>query len=256
MTFNVCGLPTAYQPVARRAPGFCRRIEEADLDVVNLQEVWTRAALEVIRAHLPSFPYVAWRRGIGGQPAGGLATFSRHPIGRVRYTSFRRARPPAGTLRFRIKRTINTFLQGVLVVEQPGPGVTVANTHLSANKDGDWSAGNRYYPFQAAQLRLLHAAVPRNGGLTILTGDFNVAACGPLYPKVVDDGRWRDPFEDGGPITFHREFLPPGSTGHRIDYLLCSPPTYPVVETGLMFTTADPDFLSDHVALTARIALG
>jgi hypothetical protein len=138
--------------------------------VINLQEVWTRSALEVIRANLPSFPYVAWRPGIGRQPAGGLATFSRHPIGRVSYTSYFRAVPPAGGLRFRLKRALNTFLQGVLVVDLPGPGVTIANTHLTANKDGDWSAGNRYFPFQAAQLRRLHAAVPATDRLTVLTG--------------------------------------------------------------------------------------
>jgi exonuclease III len=253
VTFNVCGLPTAYRPVADRAPGFCRELERHDLDVVNLQEVWTRSALKVIRANLPSLPYVAWRRGIGGQPAGGLATFSRHPIGRVSYTSFRRALPPSGGLRFRVRRTINTFLQGVLVVDLPGAGVTLANTHLTANKDGDWSAGNRHFPFQAAQLRRLHAAVPASDRPTVLTGDFNVAACGPLYPDVVDNGRWHDPFAPDGPITFHREFLPPGSTGHRIDYLLCSPSTYPVVETGLLFTRPEPDYLSDHVALRARL---
>jgi len=252
LTFNVCGLPTAYTPIADRAPGFCRELEQHDLDVINLQEVWTRSALEVIRANLPSFPYVAWRPGIGRQPAGGLATFSRHPIGRVSYTSYRRAVPPVGGLRFRLKRTLNTFLQGVLVVDLPGPDVTIANTHLTANKDGDWSAENRYFPFQAAQLRRLHAAVPATDRLTVLTGDFNVAACGPLYPAIVDGGRWRDLFESG-PVTFHREFLPPGSGGHRIDYLLCSPSTYPVRETGLLFTTGDPEFLSDHVALRARI---
>ncbi len=98
-TLNVCGLPwsqSSLPPLAHRAVEFGRRLEESGLDVVNLQEVWGRRGLAVIRAQLPSFPHVAWRRGVAGQPAGGLVTFSRRPVGAVSYTSFRGARPDAG----------------------------------------------------------------------------------------------------------------------------------------------------------------
>ena len=129
-----------------------RRLEESGLDVVNLQEVWGRRALAVIRAQLPSFPYVAWRRGVHGQPAGGLVTFSRRPVGAVSYTSFHGAPPDAGGIPFRVRRAVNSLLQGVLTVELVGLGTVVANTHLTANKDGDWSAGNRYHALQRRQV--------------------------------------------------------------------------------------------------------
>jgi endonuclease/exonuclease/phosphatase family metal-dependent hydrolase len=81
-TFNVAGLPSALAPLRRRAPLFCQYLQ--DVDVLNLQEVWTARALATVRAHLPAFPHVAGRRG-------GLATLSRHPFAAMRYTSFRRA---------------------------------------------------------------------------------------------------------------------------------------------------------------------
>ena len=114
---------------------------------------------------------------------------------------------------------------------------------------------------------MLHAALrrARTAGtqLMIVTGDFNIASDGPLYPLIVEGGLWRDPFAATDPVTFHAEFLPPGSSEHRIDYLLVSGDAvrFPVIDTGLLF--AEPlalpggrrMYLSDHVALTARIGL-
>jgi endonuclease/exonuclease/phosphatase family metal-dependent hydrolase len=279
-SFNVCGLPSALPPLTQRAAEFCRRFEESDLDVLNLQEVWGRGALATIRAGLPSFPFVACRRGLAGLPGGGLVTLSRRPLTAVSYTPFRGARPDRGSLRFRVKRAVNSRLQGVLTAELAGLGVVVANTHLTANKDGDWSAGNRYFSFQRQQVGMLHAALRRAGAagptstgaagpttagtaLMIVTGDFNIASDGPLYPLIVDGGAWRDPFAATDPVTFHVEFLPPGCAAHRIDYVLIhgDPARFAVLDSGPMFTepVALPDgrrmYLSDHVALTAGVAL-
>ena len=61
--------------------------------------------------------------------------------------------------------------------------------HLTANKDGDWSAANRYHDFQRRQVEIMHAAVRRartaDTELMIVTGDFNIAGSGPLYPLIV-----------------------------------------------------------------------
>jgi len=235
-----------------RADGFCPYFEESGVEVLHFQEVWTRRALAALRARLPSYPFVAWRRGIAGQPAGGLATFSRLPLGAVSYTSFRGAWPDRGGLRFRVVRAVNSALQGVLAVELAGLATVVANTHLTANKDGDWSAGNRHLGFQRTQVARLQAALGRAGtDLVVVAGDFNIASDGPLYPLLVDG--WRDPFAATDPVTYHAAFLPPGASGHRIDYLLVRGGR--VIHSGLLF--AGPDgrgrYLSDHVALTATV---
>lgn len=61
-------------------------------------------------------------------------------------------------------------------------------------------------------------------------------------------------------MTYQAEFLPPGSSAHRIDYVLVSGEErrYPIVHSAPMF--AEPHgpervFLSDHVGLTVRIGL-
>jgi endonuclease/exonuclease/phosphatase family metal-dependent hydrolase len=194
--------------------------------------------------------------------------FSRLPLGAVSYRSFRGARPSAGSLRFRAKRAIQSLLQGVLATEVAGSDslrAVIANTHLTANKDGDWSADNRYHAFQRTQLGMVHTVLgkARTTELTIVTGDFNIASDSPLYPLIVDGGAWHDPFAATDPVTYHLDFLPPGSTAHRIDYLLVSgdPATFPVTGAEPLFTgpVARPDgrarYLSDHVALTARVAV-
>ena len=128
MTFNVCGLPSSLLPLPERAVEFGRRIDESDVDVLNLQEVWFRPTLHAIRAGLPNFPHIAWRRALGGRPAGGLVTFSRHPLSTVEYSSYAGTRPSAGGLRFRVKRAFNGLMQGVLTTRLAGRRTLIANT--------------------------------------------------------------------------------------------------------------------------------
>jgi exonuclease III len=257
-TLNICGLPwsqSKLDPLAVRAAGFGRQLDESDLDVINLQEVWALHQIDTLRANLPSFPHVAWRRGLHGQPAGGLATFSRRPVSGISYKSFRGSVPRKGGLQFRAKRAINGTLQGVLTMEVAG--VPVANTHLTANKDGDWSDGNRYHNFQRTQLNMLHAVLRRLATRpSIVTGDFNIPSYSSLYPLIVDGGAWQDPFADTNPVTFHPEFLPPGNTGERIDYaLVADPEDHSVVRDSrvLFAEPVDGGYLSDHMGLAIRI---
>jgi endonuclease/exonuclease/phosphatase family metal-dependent hydrolase len=251
LTLNVCGLPSPIGPLRARVDELGRRIEAAGPDVVNLQEVWTRRSLSRVRAALPSFGFAAWRRGVAGQPAGGLVTLSRTPLESVSYSSFRGARVGSGGgVRFRARLALNTRMQGVLTCRL-GNGTAIANTHLTANRDGDWSAANRHYAFQRSQLALLHAAVRRlPADRVLLSGDFNVAAGGPLYPLIVDEGAWHDPFLADDPPTFQAALLPSGRS-KRIDYVLVR--NAEVVETALLDTGPGPAFVSDHIGLLARI---
>jgi endonuclease/exonuclease/phosphatase family metal-dependent hydrolase len=250
LTFNICGLPSTLAPLARRAAVFGRLIEESDIDVVNLQEVWTARQLATIRLHLPSFQHVAWRRGLVGQPRGGLVTLSRTPVSAVAYCSLRGAASPTGGSRFRLRTALNSRLQGMLTVIVNG--VSVTNTHLTANHDGDWSSGNRHFLFQRRQLELLHTWLRgQSAEVAVVTGDFNIASDGPLYNSIVDD-EWHDPFVDTDPATYHLEFLPAGARAHRIDYVLVRGE---VVDSGTMFAErVDGLWMSDHVGLTATIA--
>lgn len=267
-SLNVCcGLASALPPPKERAVEFCRRLDESDVDVVNVQEVWTPGLFRAIRAQLPSFPFVARATGVAGQPAGGLASFSRLPLQSVTYQSFRGSRPRAAGPLFRANRALWSRLQGTLTFELAGRRTVVGNVHLTANKDGDWSADNRHHLFQRTQLEMFHQALQQarrpDTELVIASGDLNVPDSAPLYPLVVDGGAWRDPFHAVGRPTFHPELLPSGASAHRVDYLLVAGDAerHPVTETGLLFAEpvrlagGDLSYLSDHLGLTARVVL-
>jgi exonuclease III len=272
-SLNIGGLFNRLPPLAARAATFGGWFERHDIDVVNLQEVWTRRQLAIVATGLPSYRLVAWRPGVAGQPAGGLATFSRlavQPGSAVAFTPFRGVRARVGNPWFRARMAVNGRLRGLLtvpLVTRTGEPVLIAQTHLTANRDGDWSAGNRHHRFQRDQLAELHRILDRilDGfatPLAVLTGDFNVSASGPLYPDAVTGDGWLDPFAGRELATFRIELLPPGRTAHRIDYLLYrgDQGRYLVREAAALFVdrlpvAGVPAFVSDHCGLLARIGV-
>ncbi|MFG1927007.1 endonuclease/exonuclease/phosphatase family protein [Cryptosporangium sp. NPDC048952] len=252
-TLNICGLPTVLSglpPLAVRAAEIGRRLEASDVDLLNVQELWGRRGLATLRRHLPSFEHVARHPAISGGPAGGVATFSRHPLGRAHYRSFAGTAPRTSTARFRAGRALNARRQGTLAVTMGD--TLVVNTHLTANKDGRWTTDNRYFHFHRDQLERLHAFVEEQPTAlrTILTGDFNIASRSPLDPFVTEDGAWHDPFEHTDLTTFRAEFLPHGSTVHRIDYILLKGAT--ALDAKPLF---DDEVLSDRIGLTVGLEL-
>jgi exonuclease III len=257
-SLNVGGVHRGFPPLTARAPVFGRWFSEHDVDVINFQEVWTRGRLAVLRSALPSYPYVAWRRG-AGHPAGGLATFSRLPVTGVSYTAFRGMGPDSGGRLFRLLLAVNSRLQGVLTVDlatRTGESAVVANTHLTANRDGDWSAGNRHRGLQRAQLDAFHRVLAGVvAPVVVAGGDLNIAS-GSGH-DIVRPG-WRDPFQEADRPTFHAAFLPPGRPTRRIDHLLVR--GAPVLAATVLFV--DPSqvgggtaLLSDHCGLLVRLGV-
>ncbi|MFC0111791.1 endonuclease/exonuclease/phosphatase family protein [Kibdelosporangium aridum] len=254
------GLRSRGAPARSRAVEFCRRLTDLDVDVLLLQEVWTRSLLRFIGACLPSLPHVAWRPGLAGQPAGGLAVFSRRTLCAPTYTAFTKTRPGNGNPVFRGKSAVSCRLQGVLTVRTADGELVLGNTQLTANRDGDWSQANRHHRIHRQQVRIVHDAMRTAGAhtapLSVLGGDFNIASTSPLYPLIVDNGAWHDPFALTDQPTYRAEYLPTGRTANRIDYLLVS--GQPVTSADLIL--AEPvhldsgtSFLSDHLAPRIRL---
>ncbi len=265
-TLNIGGLRHPREPLLtlpERAPELCRRLDDSPIDVLNVQEVFDRRYFRVLRTHLRSYPYVAYRPGLVG-PAGGLVTFSRLPLGRAAYRSFRGAHAARGDLRFRLRQIVVSALKGVLLVDLVDAPVTIASTHLTANRDGDWSPGNRFFELHRGQLRRLDRAL-RHGRpteLTVVTGDYNIASDSVHYPSIVDHGARRDPFATTDPTTFHAVFLPAGEPPHRIDYVLLvgDEERFRVRDAQTLFpapVTIDgvPTYLSDHIGLVVTVEL-
>ncbi|PBC75560.1 endonuclease/exonuclease/phosphatase family metal-dependent hydrolase [Streptomyces sp. TLI_235] len=267
-TLNVCcGLRNSLRPVKERAAEICARVEQTDVDVLNLQEVWTPGLLGFLRGRLPSFPHVACSTGVFGRPMGGLVAFARVPVQSVAFRSFRATRPDRGNPLFRAGGAVTAGLQGVLTYELTGRRTILGNAHLSANRDGDWSAGNRHEALQRAQLRAVHEALRRAGRsdtrLALLVGDFNLPSTCGLYRRAVDGGAWRDPFAAADLPTFHAPLLPAGARAHRVDYVLVQgdPGRHPVTAADLLLTepvrlpSGAASYLSDHMAQLVRVAM-
>ena len=125
-------------------------LNRSNFDVVCLQEILWRWSLAELRDICSSFPHVAYAAH-GPAITGGLVTLSRWPIAEHRYVVYQ-----VRTARRRPR--VDWFLRkGLLITrfEIASHIVTVVNTHLIANSDGDWSRTNRYSVALRAELHQL-----------------------------------------------------------------------------------------------------
>lgn len=92
-------------------------------------------------------------------------------------------RPKAGG--WRSLNQVRARLKGALVTRLARPRLCVVNTHPVANKDGDWSRANRFYPLHQAQLAALARIVRGIRIPAVMCGDFNVDRGSSLFAEFV-----------------------------------------------------------------------
>ncbi|TDC33513.1 endonuclease/exonuclease/phosphatase family protein [Kribbella albertanoniae] len=255
-SLNTRGMPLRGSRLGERYAAIGAVFEASDVDVVNFQEVLTYYHLRQLVRAMPSYRFASYRRSAAG-PAGGLLTLSRTPIARTGYRRFPMpvAADAAGLPRL---SRLKASLKGVLLTSLPG--VTVANTHLLANFDGDWSETNRYYRLHQGQLAALGRTVASIDVPVILSGDFNIARDSSLYGDFIRDTGLVDAFGADCPPTFHASYLHSNQTAHCIDFLLLSDPSITIEAAQLTFTEqlpmpGGPDYLTDHLGLQVSLAL-
>ncbi|MEU5281728.1 endonuclease/exonuclease/phosphatase family protein [Streptomyces asoensis] len=146
LTMNA--LYTGDVPARLRALGAA--LDRSDHDVVCLQEVMYRRHVRLIRRAAPGYRYAA----CSGTALlkGGLVLLSRWPISRYRFVRYPTTGPVRGELLMRKGAQ-------VAYVATPTGELAVVNTHLSANRDDDWSPANRYTRIAAGELARLTALV-------------------------------------------------------------------------------------------------
>ena len=227
--------------------------EAGDADVVCVQEVFTYWHLRLLTRRMSSFCHVSYRPSAVG-PAGGLVTFSRLPVSASAYRGF--GLPPRAPGISRLTR-FEGSVKGALVTRLRGSGLSVINTHLVANRDGDWSEANRYYPVHRAQLDALTRAIRAAPAPAVVCGDFNVDRDSPLFAAFVISTGLTDTFDGSCPATFRAEFLPAGATPHCIDFILATDggmaETATVLFAGKTPLPGGPGYLSDHLGLCAKL---
>ncbi|WP_433608033.1 endonuclease/exonuclease/phosphatase family protein [Dactylosporangium sp. CA-139114] len=179
-------------------------LERSDYDVVCLQEVMAPGMARLLARLARSFPH---RQYTGGTLVkGGLVLLSRRPIAERRFVRYPFTRP------LRPELLMRKGAQVALLHTAAGP-FAVLNTHLSANRDDDWSPGNRFSAVARAELATLAgalAAIPASVP-AVVTGDLNLprdaealarfcaaaglrdAMAGDERPTYRPTPRWPDP---------------------------------------------------------------
>ena len=211
LTFNT--LFSGQVRLRRRALGDI--LDRSELDVVCLQEVLWRWGVVEIRDICSTLPNVAYAAQ-GPMTTGGLVTLSRWPIAQHRYVVYQ-----VRTARRRPR--IDWFLRKGLLVTRcviAGQPVTVVNTHLMANSDGDWSRTNRYsIALRAELLQLAQELAAVDAGVPMLVmGDFNVPRGSWLFDEFVATTGLRDVMAGDARPTFRP--TPRLRTVPAIDHLL------------------------------------
>lgn len=152
------------QNVRARLRALASALARADHDIVCLQEVMYRRNARLLR-HV--HPYRAFTGSV--LLKGGLVLLSRWPIVRYRFVRYPMTAPVRPELFMRKGAQLAS-------VATPDGELVVVNTHLSANRDDDWSPANRYtrveqaeLAFLAGRLEAVDASVP-----VVLVGDLNV----------------------------------------------------------------------------------
>lgn len=253
VSLNTRGIAPAGSRLAGRYAAIGRELDAGDADVASFQEVFTWWHLRLLAPRMRSFRHVSFRPSPLG-PAGGLVTFSRRPVSGTAYRGF--GLPPVAPGISRATR-LEASLKGALVTRLTRPGLSVVNTHLAANRDGDWSPGSRFGPLHRAQLAVLARIVRGAAGPAVVCGDFNVARDSSLFDEFVTDAGLADAFEGNCPATFRAEYLPPGAAQHCIDFILTAhgarAAAATVVFAGQHPLPGGPGPVSDHIGLRATL---
>ncbi|MET7276841.1 endonuclease/exonuclease/phosphatase family protein [Kribbella sp. NPDC005582] len=255
-SLNTRGMPLRGSRLAERYAAIGAVFEASAVDLVNFQEVLTYYHLRQLARAMPSYRFASFRRSAAG-PAGGLLTLSRTAFARTDYVRFPMPSTADAVGLPRLSRQ-KAWLKGVLVTTLPH--LAVANTHLLANFDGDWSESNRYYRLQHQQLTTVGRVLAALDKPALVSGDFNIARDSSLFSSFLRDTRLLDAFGPTCPPTFHATYLRPGKTAHCIDFILLSDPAITVETAHLTFTDQQPmpngpGYLTDHLGLQARLTL-
>lgn len=142
-------------------------LDRSGYDIVCLQEVMYRRNARLLRRAAPGLRHHAYAGAV--LLKGGLVLLSRWPIVRCGFVAYPIMAPLRPELIMRKGAQVAT-------IATPGGELAVVNTHLSANRDDDWSPDNRYTRVQRAELGLLARLVATvDAGLPVVAvGDLNI----------------------------------------------------------------------------------
>jgi endonuclease/exonuclease/phosphatase family metal-dependent hydrolase len=223
-------------------------LDRSPYDVVCLQEVVYRAHARLVRKVAASYGYQAHSGAVVLR--GGLTVLSRLPLRRPRFARY----PTTGPLRPELLMRKGAQ---VVVVEAAGGPLAVVNTHLSANRDDDWSPGNRYTRVQRAELhRLADVVATIDPALpVVVAGDLNVPRTSPVLAEFLAATGLHDA-RAGDPQPTYRP-TPRWPDPPALDHVLVRPGlaarTRLVLQAPVALPGGRQGYLSDHFGVEAEL---
>jgi endonuclease/exonuclease/phosphatase family metal-dependent hydrolase len=237
--------------VRRRLRALRAVLEHSGHDIVCLQEVMLRRHTGLV----DTFGHHAWSGRL--LLKGGLVLLSRWPIRTVRFVQYPRTGPA------RPEYLMRKGAQ-VAVVETPGGPFAVVNTHLSANRDDDWSGENRYTRIARAELGRLAEQVARLDPAlpVVVTGDFNVPRTGVALAEFLATTGLTDVLAGDTEPTYRP--TPGWPAPPAFDHVLIRPGTGRTLSGRAQIVLREPvtlpggrqAYLSDHYGVEALLTLG
>jgi exonuclease III len=260
MTFNVQGVPSQSNATLRRLEIVAEKLNLVDVDIINIQEIFTTKQLDLLKFAMTNFPFCSFSKGLIG-PKGGLVTISKIPFIREEYYPFSLVDLFKAKL-FKVFRKNLLSGKGILVTETVG-GYTILNTHLIANPKNDWHSLNDFlfYRRQFSRIRQI-IKIQNNEKVVIVSGDLNIPKNSDLYFEMLKFFEITDVFLGDDFPTFHKEFLNNGELGHRFDYIFINESRrVKVMKKKYLYTkrelpaSINKGFLSDHIALYVNVVV-
>lgn len=259
LTFNTLGTPLFAKDITKRYQKIAEILQESDLDIVCLQEIFSHYNHFLFSRWLTRFPYRIAKLSPFGL-YGGLAIYSKVPLTFQRYHIY--TYPPGTAIPFytRLARS------GILVCQLQDVPLTLATTHLTTDTVHDLTPKNKYYNLIRSQILQAAELFRETEQSVILTGDFNTAKGSLLYKEFLQVTGAKDTFAATDKITYSPERTPyrfPAEEESRIDYIFYKENKDTIKPTNLIHTFVEPvslgrgkqTYLSDHIGLSATLNL-
>ncbi|GAA2581914.1 hypothetical protein GCM10010435_69330 [Winogradskya consettensis] len=224
-------------------------LESSGYDVVCLQEVMYRSHAVLLRSLARSYGHRAWSGTV--LLRGGLVVLSRLPIVSARFVRY----PMTGPVRPEF--IMRKGAQVVQVTTAAGP-LAVINTHLSANRDGDWSREGRYTHVQRRELATLAAVVSGVDAAlpVVVAGDLNVPRTASSLAGFLTDAGLEDTRAGDTEPTYRP--TPRWPSPPAFDHVLVRPgltaSTRLVLQNPVTLGDGRQTYLSDHYGLAADLS--
>ncbi|MCX4993306.1 MULTISPECIES: endonuclease/exonuclease/phosphatase family protein [unclassified Streptomyces] len=248
LTMNT--LFTGDVPARLRALGAA--LDRSDYDIVCLQEVMFRRNARLIRRAAPAYRHFAYSGTV--LLKGGLVLLSRWPISRWRFVRYPMTGPVRGELLMRKGAQLAS-------VATPDGELVVVNTHLSANRDDDWSPTNRYSRIAGAELARLTGLIAAVGpSLPVaVVGDLNIPRDSAALAGFVAAAGLRDILAGDTRPTYRP--TPRWPSPPALDHVLVRAAAGETLTGGADFVFQDKvtlgdgrqAYLSDHYGVQARL---